>query len=282
MDLPEWKLAPTVIEQWPDDISHVIFMDENGSPETKSIAKAIKENYVPEGGNRYFNVAAVLMNYEEFKDTRHRFSSLKAEFWDQGLFFNKKYNKYEKVCLHTKDISNGHDAFDSKIIDRELLFSRISEEIEASQFIIVDAYIDKYLHFLKYIHAEDPYVLALAFILERISRFHLKEKDKAIIILESRGYTEDKLLLSRLIYLFNNGALYIDRNVFEKIYGVYFNPKWSKNRSNTYIGLEIADLCAFPIYKYCKYGTVGKNFISIREKLSNYPFFGGIGIKKFP
>lgn len=34
-----------------------------------------------------------------------------------------------------------------------------------------------------------------------------------------------------------------------KIKGIYFNSKWNKNNSVTYSGLELADLCTYPIHK---------------------------------
>lgn len=107
---------------------------------------------------------------------------------------------------------------------------------------------------------------------------------KCEIILESRGKSEDKELLNQIKYLFDHGNTYFSSNDFKKISGIFFNPKWSKmhNAQKSYWGLELADLCAYPIHKYFIYGTKDKAFLTLEQKIYNYPTVNGYGFKKFP
>lgn len=66
-------------------------------------------------------------------------------------------------------------------------------------------------------------------------------------------------------------AFYLGDNynrLFNRITEIYFNPKRSADNSKAYIGLEVSDLCAYPIYKYCRYGTDDKAFhiVDIKKK----------------
>ena len=72
--------------------------------------------------------------------------------------------------------------------------------------------------------------------------------------------------------------------IFSKIKGVYFNPKWSRkydDKKSQWM-LELADLCAFPIHKYLAYGTSDQAFEILKEKICGYPNIKGRGIKSFP
>ncbi len=278
-----WKNRPTLIEDCPEDIDYVVFIDENGSSEMKSIYKAIYEGVIPEDGNRYLNVCSIIMTKEEFFAARDRFTNLKKEFWPDGLFEDKRKGIVQRVCLHTKDISKKQGAFDKKIVDHDLLYSRITEEIEKTEFKILNAFIDKYTHFKRYVYADDPYGLATTFIFERIVQFILKDNEKALVICEQRGKNEDQILLQSLRLLFESGTQYVTKGMLSKIKGVYFNPKHPPTDSQkSFVGLEIADLCAYPIYKYCKYSKKDMNYQSIESKIYGYPHHLGYGLKRFP
>ena len=277
--MTNWKLKPTPIYMIPMDITYSVFLDENGSAETKSIYKAIHNFQTP--SDPFFNVAAVIIHNHDYTSIKKRFNDLKNEFWEQGCFPDK-HGKSKKVCLHTKDINNKHGAFDTKVINHDLLVKRLTEEIAASNFTILDAFINKFTHLRKYSYPEEPYSLSLRFILERLSTSVLKDSDTAILILESRGKNEDRELLANIVKILETGTKYATKGQLNKIKGVYFNPKRSKiNDDSPFIGLELADLCAYPIYKYCKYNTKDNNFITLQNKLAGFPY-NLYGIKKFP
>ena len=70
---------------------------------------------------------------------------------------------------------------------------------------------------------------------------------------------------------------------FTRITSIYFNPKRPiENPKKTYFGLEIADLCAYPFYKYLVYGTKDICFDVLESKIYKYPDYKGSGIKIFP
>ena len=79
------------------------------------------------------------------------------------------------------------------------------------------------------------------------------------------------------------GEKFISNNEFKKkIKGVYFNPKWNKEYSSTYVGLEIVDLFSYPIYQYVKYQKTNPAFEVLLHKISGYPDFVNKGLKIFP
>lgn len=67
----------------------------------------------------------------------------------------------------------------------------------------------------------------------------------------------------------------------KKIKGIYFNKK--KNaKDHPYTGLEVADLSSYPIHRYVKFKTEGKDFNTIKFKINGYPKFHGKGLKIYP
>ena len=81
---------------------------------------------------------------------------------------------------------------------------------------------------------------------------------KGIILLESRGYKEDSILLKHI------------------------NPKWQDNYHTTTVGLEIADLFSYPIHKFLKLEKKDKAFKIIENKIIGYPEYLNKGLKVFP
>lgn len=279
----DWKNRPTIIESWPNEITHVVFMDENGSAELNSLKRAMKRNVAPDDGSKFFNLAACIMSKDSFFDARDRFLMVKHDFWQDGMFPNRKTGIIERVCFHTSEINKGHNAFNGSVINRQDFFNRLTDEIDKTDMCIVDSYINKVALVNKYAICGDPYELATEFILERIVTRVLNHNETAIIILESRGKDADRALLKYLVKTIQFGTRFVDSEKFKKIKGIFFNPKYCKDKSKSYIGLEIAALCAYPIFKWCKFQHPDQNFTTLRKKLLGSPNrIAGLGIKIFP
>lgn len=66
-----------------------------------------------------------------------------------------------------------------------------------------------------------------------------------------------------------------------RVCGVYFNSKWA-NDKHSYIGLEIADLFAYPIHRYMRSGVKGKDFEIVEPKIYGYPNRIKFGLLSYP
>ena len=159
----------------------------------------------------------------------------------------------------------------------------LSNMMKAMPITLYASHIDKWKHINQYVHPALPYDLCMTFVLERIV-INMKSNETCIIILESRGATEDKLLLKFIKNVLDYGTRYCSAESFKKVKGVYFNSKWSKiaDDQKSYWELELADLCAYPIYKYFVHGTVDEACKTLLPKLHSYPMYEGRGLKSFP
>ena len=103
------------------------------------------------------------------------------------------------------------------------------------------------------------------------------------IIFEARGKKEDAKLLEHIDLIINKtGTEFISsRELKRKISGVYFNPKFSQ-RKRPYVGLQITDLTSYPIHRFIKFGTKGRDFLTIEKKIQCYPNYMGKGLKIYP
>lgn len=276
-----WRNRPRPISKIKENIRWVITIDESGSNELKSIAKALQNNK-PTDSYRHFNVTACLMSIDEFIQNRGIIQNLKYSHWDEGC---ANYNKKSKrVCFHSAEIRRKTGPFDNMILEEYESFQHdLSTTLDNISLKLFSVHVDKQEHFQKYTTPFDPYILALTFILERIS-FHIEKQD-TIIVLESRGKKEDMFLLNFLKQLIDNGSDFLSKDKFDFIKGVYFNGKWDKDtclKSNW--ALELADLYGYPFFRYGKEkgNYSGRDFKIASKKLYKYPDFIGKGFKFFP
>lgn len=72
----------------------------------------------------------------------------------------------------------------------------------------------------------------------------------------------------------------IEETYEDKIEGIYFNSKWNKEKNITYSGLELADLCTYPIHKNIRSGKEDFAFKVLKPKVISY--VENRKIKKFP
>lgn len=129
--------------------------------------------------------------------------------------------------------------------------------------------------------ADDPYELSLSFLLERV----LMEVDcggnSVDVMIESRGVREDAILLKRYNQLIDLGTSHVTPNQFQ----ARFSGAAFKRKRENDCGLQIADLCAYPVARrvlsprepYPAYDIVATKFR--RKKGGGYL---GYGLKVFP
>lgn len=160
---------------------------------------------------------------------------------------------------------------------REFFIETLNAAIRNSPFTIISTGIDKRLLQERYTKPENPYELSLEYCLERVYRF-LEEKRQlkktTHILLESRGNEVDRTL----------------EIAFERI--VTKNAVWQADyplkllfvdkKANS-IGLQIADLVAYPIGKFVV-DPQRENlaFDIFKDKFHKFPDYLEKGLKIFP
>ena len=278
-----WKLEPTTIEQWDEKSTHVAFFDENGDSDMKYIVKCYHKGVKIDDFSKHFGLSSVLIRLEDFEKIRNDIINLKNKYWPPNGCYQYKTG-LKKVCFHSREIRKQAEAFSKNVIGGTNFMSDLNDFMESLPISITYSFIDKEKHYEIYKnYAQSPYVLAVSFILERLVTKQLKDTDRVIIILESRGKKEDDKLLKHIMYILDHGTYYVSAGQFKKISGVYFNPKrMPKDDKKSYFGLEIADLCGYPIFKYCRNGTKDKAFKIIEPKIYSFPNIMGRGLKIFP
>lgn len=205
---------------------------------------------------------------------------------DQINEFKLRYFKSTHVILHSRDIRKCEGPFailfDLKI--KEKFYKNLNSIISNSNFTLVASAILKQKHIKKYGKlADDPYEISITFVMERIL-FELdsrKVHNKTNVIIESRGKKEDQTLAQRyneLLYK-GSGPVRSDRFIAKYNQELLFKQK----REND-IGLQMADLCAYPVARHVLYPKEPyPTFEVIKEKIRRgIKGIEGYGIKTFP
>ena len=276
-----WKEKPIQTPVWDENANLILFIDENGHSNLKGIIDSVACNKNIDEGERYFNLCSTLISKQNHTEITKSFVNIKHNYWDEGKFLYPD-GKQKVVIFHSDEIRKQIGPFSKNSINQEAFFVDLNKVMSKMEILIFDCFINKESLYTKYNDlAEDPYSLGIKFILERVL-CNVKDDDKIMIVLESRGQKEDKLVLETIKLLMLSGTYYVSSKKFNKITGVYFNKKRSKNDDKAYIGLEVVDLCAYPIYKYCKYNKKDEPFCIIESKIFGYPSYFGRGLKIFP
>ena len=95
--------------------------------------------------------------------------------------------------------------------------------------------------------ASNPYTLSLSFILEELPLLNSSGTGNTVqIYAEKRGRKEDSQLLSHFNSVLDSGTYYVSSVRLKKIIKSF---RFHHKRENI-IGLQIADLCAYPIARH--------------------------------
>lgn len=276
-----WRNRPTTIDLISKDVDYIINIDENGTGNLKKVQQAKKAGKPVPDSEQHFAVTACLIHTRNFMESTEMVMALKRKYWTDGLFSYSDGKK--RVCFHSKEIRSRKDAFHPSVIDYDSFVLDLSQLIEDLPITVYSAHIDKVRHVEQYRYPDSPYDLCMHFVLERIMR-DIGANESCIVVLESRGKKEDLDLLNQIKYLLDHGNRYHPASHFSKIRGVYFNPKWSQatHCQKSYWALEIADVCAYPVYKYFAHGKRDQAFDVVESKFKNYPRYNGKGLKSFP
>ena len=163
--------------------------------------------------------------------------------------FKYAYFGHEGVILHSRDIRKAIEPFNI-LINKDVrvgFLTDLSGLLRGLNFEVVICVIDKQKHIEKYgVTAENPYKYAVKVILERLVHPIQKRGIKRVnIIAESRGNNEDRDLELEILRILRNGTEFRSSNDFNP----FCNPTFVKKENNV-IGLQIADLMAYPAGRY--------------------------------
>lgn len=283
-----WKTRPHFIDEIPyrDNIDWLIFIDESGNDELKHIKRNIQNNTIDqiENSAKRMVISACAIRMSVYPDIGSMITKLKCSHWPpKGLYSQNGLSR--KVCLHGKEINRHENAFSSAIINTSNFTNDLNDFMSNLQILLLASVVDKVRLCQRYSKPFDPYEISLEFIFERLFKYYLRPDERATIIFEKRGKKEDKNLHRKVMSIINKGTQYSNPSHYLPIQGVYFNPKLcaANNNQTSYYGLEIADLCAYTIYKSFLLGTPNDPYKIIRRYFYGYPDkIQGRGLIYFP
>ena len=200
--------------------------------------------------------------------------------------FKQKYFKTDQVILHSRKIRKCEGAFQI-LFDLEIkasFYSDLNLILKNGEYIIIGAGIDKEEHIKKYgKSANDPYSLALSFVIERLifCLDKIASDSTVAILVEERGRKEDQSLLSHFNSIMDMGTYYVSSERLKKrITKFGFHSK----RENV-TGLQIADLCAYPLARSILSPDepyIPFNIIRPKIYCNEQGEYDGWGLKVFP
>lgn len=222
-----------------------------------------------------FLLAGCLFDSEELTKIKKEIDNFKREFFGTT-----------DVILHSRDIRKCEGAFQI-LFDLEIkknFYEKLNKIIGEANFTIFGSGVNKEEHIKKYGKgAKDPYVLSLSFIMERLV-FCLDKKGTEAVVdikIEKRGRKEDQQLLNQYNTILDKGTYYVSLERLKNKVGEFSSFLKTEN----IIGLQIADLCAYPLARH----TLNSKqpyppFDIIKDKIycDGDGKFSGYGLKVFP
>ncbi|MDO8558972.1 MAG: DUF3800 domain-containing protein [bacterium] len=200
--------------------------------------------------------------------------------------FKMEFFKTTSVILHSRDIRKCEGPFQI-LFDLELkkkFYEKLDEIINGTNFTIIGSGVNKDEHIKKYgLGAKDPYALSLSFIMERLI-FCLDKKEVKSVIdvqIEKRGRKEDQQLLNQYNRILDNGTYYVKPDRLKNKIGKFDSFLKREN----IIGLQISDLCAYPLARHILNPSEPYppfNIIKSKIYCDSVGSFDGYGLKIFP
>lgn len=166
--------------------------------------------------------------------------------------FKKKFFKTNEVILHRRDMRKYESGFEI-LFNTEIkrkFYLELNKILSEADYKIVASAINKEKHIQTYGKlADDPYEIALTFVLERVL-FEADNNTDATnihVTIEGRGKKEDAQLARRYNELLYRGTNQIKADRLVNIYDEELEVRLKKDND---CGLQLADLCAYPIARY--------------------------------
>jgi len=246
-------------------MSHFLFLDETGDHGLRFV----DENFP------LFLLCGCIIERESLEQIGKRVNRLKQKFFGTT-----------QVILHSRDIRKCEGSF-QVLFDlqlKEQFYKEVNLIMEQSDYCLLGSAIHKEKLIRKYGKgARDPYSLSFSFIIERLIFYldALPERSNVEIFAEQRGRKEDQMLLSYFNSIMDRGTYYLNPDrLRQKITGFHFHGK-----HDNIIGLQLADLCAYPMARHLLHPKESYIPFTIIEKKIYHNKKGkymGWGLKLFP
>lgn len=200
--------------------------------------------------------------------------------------FKKDFFNTDEVILHSKDIRKCDKAFQIlfNLEIKKKFYENLSQILSDSKFTIIGSGVNKEDHIRKYgKSAKDPYNLSLSFVIERLvfCLDALNPNCTVDIKIEKRGRKEDQQLLDQYNIIIDRGTYFVQPDrIKNKIDKFEFNYK----RDNI-IGLQVADLCAYPLARHILFPNepyITFDIIEPKVYCDKKGTTNGFGLKIFP
>ena len=241
---------------------YYLFLDECGDQNLSSFDPSFP----------IFTLCGVIMSQEQLEIITDKVNALKREFWGE-----------RKIIFHSRDIrkcQNGFEIFFDLGI-KQRFYEEINKILKDKVYVIVCCSILKEPYIRQYGRLNDVYGQSLSYIMER-TVFYLDSLAANSIhlttIVECRGKKEDKALLDYYNKVSDRGTYWVTSARIKN----YFKEFEMKRKSENLIGLQIADLVAYPITRHVlDEDAVNIAFDIIKENI--YQKEGKLyGMKVFP
>jgi len=190
-----------------------------------------------------FTLCGIIVSEIDYNAMCERIIRLKSALWDD-----------RKIILHSRDIRKCQKGFEV-LFDMELkkyFYSTINSILSESNYTIVCCSILKEPYIRRYGKLSDVYAISLSFIIERTVflldtlKKSSHEQIELHCIAERRGTKEDQSLQDYYHKLFERGTYFVNT----KKMNAYFKSFQIKKKNEDIIGLQVADLVAYPITRY--------------------------------
>lgn len=195
-----------------------------------------------------------------------------------------KYFGKDSIILRSYDIRKQKKEFSVlvDIIKRQAFYQGLDDLISSLNFTVISAAINKTKLKNQYGTPDNPYHLCLQFILERSVMFLGRSKEKMIFRIESREtHNDQKLAQVYENFRSHDHQLFKKDEIESKLSDLSFNQK-----TQNIVGMQIADLVAYPIGKWVLDKTKrNMAFAYIEKKIHKNPRGTGYlnyGLKIFP
>lgn len=190
-----------------------------------------------------FTLCGIILSANEYEVLSKKIVQLKKSIWGD-----------RKIILHSRDIRKCQKGFEL-LFDLDLkktFYESINVILGESNYTIVSCSIRKGPYIRRYGKLSDVYAISLSYIIERTVFFldgirkSANEPIALRVIAEKRGTKEDQSLLHYFNKLEVDGTYFVTRKRIKE----YFKSFQFKKKSDDIIGLQIADLIAYPITRY--------------------------------
>lgn len=244
---------------------YVLFLDESGDHGLKTI----DPNFP------VFVLTGLLFSEQSYQNVCAQVDALKRKFFNST-----------GVVLHRRDMRKYERGFEILFDDdvKRRFYTALNAILQAADYTIVASVINKQKHIEQYGKlADDPYEIALTFVLER-TLFEADDKlnvEGVHVTIEGRGKKEDRRLASRYNELLYRGTGQVDSQRLRQIYDEELDVRLKKDND---CGLQLADLCAYPIARYYMNNSEpNPAYEVIKDKIRKGPRgVMGYGVKVFP